>query len=666
MVKTKKLRRLFATLLAVLMLCLSIPSMAFADNDGAEPKIGLPVSIKVERIVDDDQSDLGTVTIYGPWMGSLKKALEDNWATIDAHEGYDFVQYTYKTGRPVGDFDYISFLDETVVAHFTKSEPEMQTVKLNYFDEANNTQAAEIPVDVAAGASTVGIEIVKENMPAGYTLTQEKDTFDIVGGYVYVGVKKVDQPDPAPTTKEIKLQFFDVSKDQWLDDATKYIEIYIDAETVDVELNVMPNMPEGYEMDGNDATLPIDEGAVVTVKVKPISDEPEEPVVGGLTKIKVRYNSTDAGSLEEIAAGYDLLPGQDMPLADSLYGDDTMLQGWTYEGQYIGDRGQVVTFKDLAVLIGDNYDENGEAYMNLNPVYYQNIGLNFYDETTEEQVCEVFVKLPYDAINMNTSEMEEYLPDGYAFVRTGDLEINDGWIYVGVKPTKTLRIFWAIDNGDAADFANGNADMWTQELTWKHINDAITMPDVTVNDGYVLKGWSVSGKAGEFWSPDLETVNLGAKFVEDEKGGIISITANIVTVSTTGGNTGNTGSTGSSCDHDYVWQHSPDEHWQYCNKCGQVISNGAHNFQWKDGYQECTVCGYRVTTTSTAASANNSANNGTAATAAGSTSNAAAATSVNGIPQTSDEMPLGLLAGSTVVAAAAFVALTLLRKRRQQ
>lgn len=136
-----------------------------------------------------------------------------------------------------------------------------------------------------------------------------------------------------------------------------------------------------------------------------------------------------------------------------------------------------------------------------------------------------------------------------------------------------------------------------------------------------------------------------------------------VKCTTTGGNTGDSGNTGSSCDHDYVWQHSPDEHWQYCNKCGQVISNGAHNFQWKDGYQECTVCGYRVTTTSTAASANNSANNGTAATAAGST---AAATSVNGIPQTSDEMPLGLLAGSTVIAAAAFVALTLLRKRRQQ
>lgn len=661
MQKTNRLSRLLAVLVAVFMAVCCLPLSAFADEPEERGLVTAPITVK--RVVDDDPSvQLDDVCFRTFTNSNLNDALD--WHSHEIFEGvtgYNFEGYTDQYGNDLAEDASVSFWGEIVVAHFA---PQTQTVKLNYFDEANNTQAAEIPVDVAAGASTVGIEIVKENMPAGYTLTQEKDTFDIVEGYVYVGVKKVDQPDPAPTTKEIKLQFFDVSKDQWLDDATKYIEIYIDAETVDVELNVMPNMPEGYEMDGNDATLPIDEGAVVTVKVKPISDEPEEPVVGGLTKIKVRYNSTDAGSLEEIAAGYDLLPGQDMLLADSLYEDDTMLQGWTYEGQYIGDRGQVVTFKDLAVLIGDNYNESGEAYMNLNPVYYQNIGLNFYDETTEEQVCEVFVKLPYDAINMSTSEMEEYLPDGYAFVRTGDLEINDGWIYVGVKPTKTLRIFWAIDNGDAADFANGNADMWTQELTWKHINDAITMPDVTVNDGYVLKGWSVSGKAGEFWSPDLETVNLGAKFVEDEKGGIISITANIVTVSTTGGNTGNTGSTGSSCDHDYVWQHSPDEHWQYCNKCGQVISNGAHNFQWKDGYQECTVCGYRVTTTSTAASANNSANNGTAATAAGST--AAAATSVNGIPQTSDEMPLGLLAGSTVIAAAAFVALTLLRKRRQQ
>ncbi|HIZ41618.1 MAG TPA: LPXTG cell wall anchor domain-containing protein [Candidatus Gemmiger excrementigallinarum] len=91
-------------------------------------------------------------------------------------------------------------------------------------------------------------------------------------------------------------------------------------------------------------------------------------------------------------------------------------------------------------------------------------------------------------------------------------------------------------------------------------------------------------------------------------------------------------SSGSSHEHSYVWQGSPDEHWQYCTDCGQVVSNGAHTFQWKDGVQVCSVCGYKVTETSTASAPASSAKTAAAAPAAGT----AAAAVATGIPQTGD------------------------------
>lgn len=122
--------------------------------------------------------------------------------------------------------------------------------------------------------------------------------------------------------------------------------------------------------------------------------------------------------------------------------------------------------------------------------------------------------------------------------------------------------------------------------------------------------------------------------------------------------------------HDYTWQHSPDEHWQYCSGCGQAVSNGPHTFQWKDGYQECTVCGYRVTAAQSGTAAASNAAPAAAANVPGNAAanvpgNAAAPAAVSGaIPQTGDEMPVGALTALAAAAAAAFVALLVVRKRR--
>ena len=117
---------------------------------------------------------------------------------------------------------------------------------------------------------------------------------------------------------------------------------------------------------------------------------------------------------------------------------------------------------------------------------------------------------------------------------------------------------------------------------------------------------------------------------------------------------------GSSHKHNYTWQHSDDEHWQYCADCGQAISNGPHTLQWKDGYQECTVCGYRVGSSTAAAPAAQASAPAAAAPAAP----AAPAAAV--IPQTGDESNPLLWVVLLAVSGSALGALVYTKKKREE
>ena len=120
-------------------------------------------------------------------------------------------------------------------------------------------------------------------------------------------------------------------------------------------------------------------------------------------------------------------------------------------------------------------------------------------------------------------------------------------------------------------------------------------------------------------------------------------------------------SSGSSHEHSYVWQGSPDEHWQYCTDCGQVVGNGAHTFQWKDCGQVCSVCGYKVTETSTAAAPAAQASAPAAAAPAAPAAPAAAA-----IPQTGDASNPMLWVVLLAVSGSALGALVYTKKKREE
>ena len=317
--------------------------------------------------------------------------------------------------------------------------------------------------------------------------------------WVHRDVTVVAHFDAVSTTKEIGLNFWDIKNNVQAGEG----KMTVDASATTVDASAI-TAPEGFTVVST-GTLNIADGWVY-VEV--------EPVDGMKTVGLNYYDEVNGVQVCEKELAVD---------ADAIHvntNDIPALDGYEF------------------IVTGDLQINDGWVYVGVKPLETKTVGLNFFDEENYEQVCEVEVEVPYNAIHLNTSEISKYLPEGYELIELGDLSIRDGWIYVGVKCNWTLKIYWAIDN-EQASFANGNDNAWTQELTWMHADDEMAMPEINVNDGYKLNGWSVSGESGEFWTADLASVKeLSKKCVKDENGGYISITANVVKADeATSGNT---------------------------------------------------------------------------------------------------------------------------------
>ena len=486
------------------------------------------VGVNYYDIVNGKQVKEETITVPAD-------ATQVNTSTLTPPEGYEFTV--------TGDLQ----INDGYVYAEVKPVATTKEVGLNFYDEVNHRQVSEAFVQVDADATYVNTSVM--TLPEGYEFISTGD-LEINDGWVYVAVK------PSENTRVIGLNYYDEVNNAQVREG----EMVVDADAIHVNTSEIPAL-DGYEFTVT-GDLAINDGWVY-VGVKPVKST---RVVGlnyydEVNDVQVCEKKivVDADAINVNTSKIPALDGYEFIVTGDLQIND----GWVYvavkpaEGtrvvglNYYDEVNQVqVCEKEMVVdadaihvntseipaldgyefvVTGDLQINDGWVYVGVKPLETKTVGLNFFDEKNYEQVCEVEIEVPYNAIHLNTSEISKYLPEGYEFIELGDLSIRDGWVYVGVNCKWTLKIYWAIDNGEAADFADGSADTWTQELTWKHVNDDITMPEITVKDGYVFNGWSVSGQEGEFWKPSLKTVNVGDKYVADENGGIISITANIVT-----------------------------------------------------------------------------------------------------------------------------------------
>ena len=573
------------------------------------------IGVNYWDVINNKQVYEGTVTVDAGAYNVNSSLL------TDIPEGYELVW--------TGDFQ----INDGWI--WVEVRPVPRTVGVNYWDVEANKQVCEGEVTVDDVDATHVNSSALTDIPEGYELVWTGD-FQINDGWVWVEVR------PVATTQTVGVNYWDVENDKQAAEG----EVTVPADATNVNSSALTDIPEGYELvwtgdfQINDGWIYVEVRPVVTMQTVGVNYwdvENDKQAAEGEVTVPADATNVNSSALTDIPEGYELV----------WTGDFQIMDGWIYvevrpvaTTQIVGvnywdiinnkqvTEGEVTVAADAwkvnsseltdipenyeLVWTGDFQIMDGWIYVEVRPAT-RTVGLNYWDIVNNEQVAEGSVEVPMSENIVNTSTFTD-IPEGYELVWTGDLQIMDGWVWVEVRPIKTLRIYWAIDNGDAADFADGNADSYTQELTWKHIHDDIDMPELTIADGYKLAGWTVGGKNSEYWDADLATTNVGDRFVEDENGGIISITANVVADSTpTTPSTGDNTSTATGDTH-------PD------------IAEGIANGTW--------------------------------GAAPAASSDPAAATST--IPQTSDNLPLAALVIVAVVAAGAVCGLVVLRKRSNQ
>ena len=158
----------------------------------------------------------------------------------------NYTMTTTKTKLPIRD-GYV------YVAVTKKATAKTQKVKLNFYDEANKRQAAEVPIKVKKGAKSVTLTEAKKYLPEEYELDTTTEKLPIRGGYVYIAVRK------AVTTQTVKINYYCADEGKQI--AEVEMEVAADAKSVNTGNLTAPAEYEIAEV----GDLPIRGGYVYVV-----------------------------------------------------------------------------------------------------------------------------------------------------------------------------------------------------------------------------------------------------------------------------------------------------------------------------------------------------------------------------------------------------------------
>ena len=158
----------------------------------------------------------------------------------------NYTMTTTKTKLPIRD-GYV------YVAVTKKATAKTQKVKLNFYDEANKRQAAEVTIKVKKGAKSVTLTEAKKYLPEEYELDTTTEKLPIRDGYVYIAVRK------AVTTQTVKINYYCADEGRQI--AEVEMEVAADATSVNTGNLTAPAEYEIAEV----GDLPIRDGYVYVV-----------------------------------------------------------------------------------------------------------------------------------------------------------------------------------------------------------------------------------------------------------------------------------------------------------------------------------------------------------------------------------------------------------------
>ena len=271
------------------------------------------------------------------------------------------------------------------------------TATLNYYcsGDANHSghQAAEVTIS-ASSATSVTLQEVKDNLPKDYVLVNEKNSYDINGGYVYIDVTEAE-------TKTIKINYYSEAEGKQVAE----VEMKVAADATSVNTSNL-TAPKGYKINET-GDLQIRDGYVYVAVSKV-----EVPTT---KTIKINYYSE---AEEKQIAEVEMTVA-----ADATYVNTSEL---TAPKGY-----ELVLSGDLAI-------RDGYVYAAVNKIGSKTVKINYYSEAEEKQIAEVEMTVAPDATCVNTSKLTA--PTGYELVEVGDLPIRDGYVYAAVRKVSTKEV----------------------------------------------------------------------------------------------------------------------------------------------------------------------------------------------------------------------------------
>ncbi len=395
------------------------------------------------------------------------------------------------------------------------------TATLNYYcsGDANHGghQAAEVTIS-ASSATSVTLQEVKDNLPKGYVLVNEKNSYDINydsnGGYVYIDVTEAE-------TKTIKINYYSESEGKQVAE----VEMKVAADATSVNTSNL-TAPKGYKINET-GDLQIRDGYVYvavskvevpttkTIKINYYSEAEEKQIAEVKMEVAADATYVNSGSLKA-PEGYELVLSGDLAIRDgyvyaavkkigskvvkiNYYSEAEEKQIKEEELTVAPDATCVNTSKLTAptgyelVEVGDLPIRDGYVYAAVRKVSTKEVKINFYCPEEKKQVAEPTVVVNADATCVNSSAYAALVPAGYELAEVGDMPIRDGYVYAEVRKvaTKTIKINYYSEEEEKqiaevemtvpADATYVN----TSKLTAPAGYELVLAGDLPIRDGYV-------------------------------------------------------------------------------------------------------------------------------------------------------------------------------------
>ena len=293
----------------------------------------------------------------------------------------NYTMTTTKTKLPIRD-GYV------YVAVTKKATAKTQKVKLNFYDEANKKQAAEVTIKVKKGAKSVTLTEAKKYLPEGYTLATTTAKLPIRDGYVYIAVKK-----NAPKTKSIEINYYCAAEGKSVGSE----KLTVDADATYVNTSSFKKVPAKHELvltgdlTINDGSVFAEVREVVTTKEVEINYYcAAEGVSVGSEKLTVDADATyvNTSSFKKVPAKHELVLTGDLTIND---------------GSVFAEVRDVVTTKEIEVV--------------------------YYCTSEDKTIGEEMLTVNTDATEINTSELKN-IPANHRVAGVGP--IIGGYVSVNV------------------------------------------------------------------------------------------------------------------------------------------------------------------------------------------------------------------------------------------